>query len=163
ASGYRTNEQNRFNRIGLTWVGTLTSHCRFDWNGIRFILTTPGLGDSSAATYIHDQAAATTVPWVLAIFHQQQHLMQIGSKGDTTGWAVYEQARQQGVTIWNGHEHSYGRTHLLSDMTNQVVADNTSPYTITKGHSLVVQTGLGGNSIRPQSSQATLPYWGDVY
>jgi predicted phosphodiesterase len=163
ASGYQANEEARFNRLGITWTGTLTSHCTFDWRGIRFILTTPGLGDASASTYIHDQAAATNVPWVLSIFHEQQNLMQVGSKGDATGWAVFEESRLGGATVWNGHEHSYGRTHLLSNMTNQTVADNTSPYTITRGTSMTIQTGLGGNSIRAQSSQATLPYWASVY
>jgi Calcineurin-like phosphoesterase len=163
ASGYQANEETRFNRIGLTWTGTLTSHCTFDWRGIRFIMTTPGLGDASAATYIHDQAAASTAPWVLSIFHEQQHLMNVGTKGDATGWAVFEESRLQGATVWNGHEHSYGRTHLLSNMTSQVVADNTSPYTISKGASMTIQTGLGGNSIRAQDTQAGLPYWGSVY
>jgi hypothetical protein len=163
ASGYRSRAEARFNRIGLGWSGTLTSHCRFDWRGIRFIMTTPGLGDGSAATYIRDQAAATTAPWVISIFHQQMAKMNVGTKGDTTGWAVYEEGRAQGVTTWNGHEHNYGRTHLLSDMDTQVVADNTSPYTIIKGRSIVIQTGSGGASLRAFGPHASKPYWAAKY
>ena len=163
ASGYRSNLQARMNRLGITWNGTLASHYRFDWRGIRFIMTTPGLGDGSAATYIRDQAAATTAPWVLSIFHQQMAKMNVGSKGDTTGWGVYEEGRAQGVTTWNGHEHSYGRTHLLSDMDTQAIADNTSPYTIIKGRSLVVQTGAGGASLRAFGPYANQSYWAAKY
>jgi hypothetical protein len=163
ASGYRANAEARFNRLGITWSGALTSHCVFDWRGIRFIMTTPGLGDSTAATYIRDQAAATTAPWVLSIFHEQMAKMQVGTKGDATGWPVYEEGRAQGVTSWNGHEHSYGRTQLLSDVDLQTVADNTSPYTITKGTSIVVQTGAGGNSLRAFGPWANEPYWAAKY
>lgn len=163
ASAYRANAEARFNRLGIPWVGTLTTHCRFDWRGIRFILTTPGIGDSSAAPYIRDQAAATTVPWVLSLFHQQMAKMQVNTKGDTTGWAVYEEARLQGVVTWNGHAHGYGRTHLLSKMDTQTVSDNTSPYTITRGASIVVQDGLGGDDITAAGPWAGQPYWGKVY
>ena len=162
ASGYRANADARFRRLGITWTGTLTTHCTFDWRGIRFILTTPGIGDSSAATYIRDQAAASSAPWVLSVFHQQMAKMQVNTKGDTTGWAVYEEARQQGVVTWNGHAHGYGRTHLLSKMDTQTVADNTSPYTVTKGASIVVQTGLGGDSVSSAGPNANLSYWGKV-
>ena len=63
----------------------------------------------------------------------------------------------------NGHEHSYGRTHLLSDMDLQTIADNTSPYTITKGTSITIQTGTGGNSLRAYGPWANEPYWGAKY
>ena len=162
AAGYRANADARFRRLGINWVGTLTSHCAFDWRGIRFIMTTPGIGDSSAATYIRDQAAASTAPWVLSVHHQQMARMQVNTKGDTTGWGVYEEARQQGVVVWNGHAHGYGRTHLLSKMDTQTVADNTNPYTVIKGASIVVQTGLGGDSVSSAGPYATQPYWGKV-
>ena len=163
ASGYRANAEARFNRLGITWNGTLTSHCAFDWRGIRFILTTPGLGDATAATYIRDQAAATTAPWVISVFHEQMARMQVGNKGDSTGWAVFEEGRLQGVTTWNGHEHSYGRTHLLSDMDTQVISDNVSPYSIVKGTSMVIQTGSGGASLRAFGPYANEPYWASKY
>jgi hypothetical protein len=163
ASGYRANAESRLNRLGITWNGTLTSHAAFDWRGIRFIMTTPGLGDSTAATYIRDQAAATTAPWVVSMFHEQMAKMQVGTKGDSTGWAVFEEGRLQGVTTWNGHEHSYGRTHLLSDMDTQVIADNTSPYTISKGTSIVIQAGAGGASLRAYGPWANEPYWASKF
>jgi hypothetical protein len=163
ATGYRTNAEARFNRLGITWSGTLTTHCTFDWRGLRFILTTPGLGDGTAATYIRDQAAATTAPWVISVFHEQMAKMQVGTKGDATGWEVYEEGRLQGVTTWNGHEHSYGRTHLLSDMDTQLIADSVSPYTIVKGTSMVIQTGAGGQSLRSFGAYANEPYWASKY
>ena len=163
ASGYRANAEARFNRLGITWNGTLTSHCAFDWRGIRFIMTTPGLGDATAATYIRDQAAATTAPWVISVFHEQMARMQVGNKGDSTGWAVFEEGRLQGVTTWNGHEHSYGRTHLLSDMDTQVISDNVSPYSIARGTSMVIQTGSGGSSLRSFGPYANEPYWASKF
>ena len=97
------------------------------------------------------------------MFHEQMAKMQVGTKGDSTGWAVFEEGRLQGVTTWNGHQHSYGRTHLLSDMDTQAIADNTSPYTIIKGRSIVIQTGASGSSLRAFGPHANNPYWASKY
>jgi hypothetical protein len=163
AAGYQSNAEARFNRLGLTWTGTLTSHSTHDWHGQRFIMTTPGIGDSSAGTYVHDQAAATTARWVHSLFHENQAKMQVGSVGDLTGWDVYEEGRIEGALTWNGHVHSYGRTHLLSNMSAQTVSDNTSPYTIVKGQSIVIQTGDAGAGLSAFGPNANLPYWASKY
>jgi hypothetical protein len=85
--------------------------------------------------------------------------MQAGGKSDETGWGVYEAARRAGAIIATAHEHSYSRTHLLSNMQLQTIASTVSPLVLTgddaltpedEGTSYAFVSGLGGQSIRDQ-------------
>ncbi|HET9955915.1 MAG TPA: DNRLRE domain-containing protein [Polyangiaceae bacterium] len=111
--------------------------------------------------------------WKICQWHQNQQALQVGSKTDEMGWAVYEACRQQGAIIQTGHEHSYSRTKTLTSMTNQTV-DSTcasaSSLCVGAGRTFANVVGLGGNSIRPQSrcTPFTPPYgcngeWASIY
>ena len=49
-----------------------------------------------------------------------------------------------------GHEHSYSRTHLLSNMKKQTVVSSSETLSIEKGKSFVFVSGLGGVEEREQ-------------
>jgi hypothetical protein len=87
--------------------------------------------------------------------------MQVGGKGDDTGWGVYDESANGGAIIVAGHEHSYSRSHLLSSVSQQIVASTSDVMTLTKGQSFVVVSGLGGESIRPQRLSG--PWWARIY
>ncbi|MCB0308154.1 MAG: metallophosphoesterase [Bdellovibrionales bacterium] len=88
--------------------------------------------------------------WKICSWHKNQHLMQVGGKSDETGWEVYEACRDDGAIIATGHEHSYSRTHLLSNMENQTVASTSSVLDISSGKTFAFVSGLGGQGIRDQ-------------
>ena len=87
--------------------------------------------------------------------------MQAGGKGDETGWEVYERCREGGAIIATGHEHSYSRTHLLSDMENQTIASTSDTLVLRDGESFVFVSGLGGASIRDQERDGE--WWATIY
>src|SRR5215831_4098684 len=153
-NGYQQLLINRFNRLGITWSGSLGVQSSFHYRGLFFVTTAPGIGtgfdDGQNDLYIRDQLAADNSIWSVCSWHKDMQLMQVGGKLDETGWGVYEEARKGGAIIATGHEHSYSRTHLLSNMTNQTIASTANTLTLTKGNTFAFVSGLGGNSVRPQ-------------
>jgi len=153
-SGYQQLLINRFNRLNITWSGDLGVQSAFHYKGIFFVNTAPGIAsgfdNGKSDTYIRDQLAADNSVWSICSWHKDMQLMQVGGKQDETGWPVYEEARKGGAIIATAHEHSYSRTHLLSNITNQTVVSTANTLTLTKGNSFAFVSGLGGNSVRPQ-------------
>jgi hypothetical protein len=165
ADGYQQRLESRFNRVGISWSGRLGVRSSFHYKGVFFVITAPGItsgfDDGGSDLYIRDQLAADNSVWSVCSWHKDMRLMQIGLKEDETGWGVYEEARKGGAIIATAHEHSYSRTHLLSSMFNQTVASTSNTLNITKGNSFAFVSGLGGQSVRPQS--LTGAWWASEY
>ena len=96
--------------------------------------------------------------------------MQVGGKSDDAGWDVYRQSRIGGAIIATGHEHSYSRTHLFSNIENQTVASTSNTLTIAaddpdtaadEGRTFVFVSGLAGRGIRDQ--QRGGDWWASIY
>jgi hypothetical protein len=101
--------------------------------------------------------------WKICVWHKNQTAMQVGGKGDGTGWGVYESCRQMGAFIVTGHEHSYHRTRTLSSLIEQRVdpgCGDAKRLCVHPGAVPVFVSGLGGESIRVQQRclPATYPY-----
>ncbi|MEE9606183.1 MAG: right-handed parallel beta-helix repeat-containing protein, partial [Myxococcota bacterium] len=182
AGGYREQLEARMNRVGIPWHGDLGVQSSFEYAGIFFVLTAPGIfgaGDGYHDLYIRDQLVANDSIWRISSWHKNMRNMQVGGKGDSTGWGVYEESRRGGAIIATGHEHSYSRTHLLSDAETQTVASSANPLVLVEdnpgtpadeGRTFAFVSGLGGASIRDQERclPATPPYgcqgeWASIY
>ena len=139
-------------RVDGTWTGDYGVDSSHLFHGLHFILSGAGtMGDNAAhAAYVQAEFGMSGQIWKLLSMHKQMREMQVGNKSDETGWPIFENAREAGAIIITAHEHSYHRTHVLSSMSTQTVADATSPYTITPGQTFTAVSGLGGRSIRDQ-------------
>ena len=164
-NGYQQFLESRFNRLGISWSGRLGVRSSFHYKGIFFVLTAPGItsgfDDGSSEAYIKDQLVADNSIWSICSWHKNMRLMQIGEKTDETGWSVYEAARNGGAIIATAHEHSYSRTHLLSNMAAQTVASDSNTLHLTEGNTFAFVSGLGGRSIRAQF--LTGNWWASAY
>ena len=153
-AGYQQYLTSRFNRLGITWSGDLGVQSTFHYQGLFFVITSPGITNGfdsgNSDIYIRDQLAVDNSVWSICGWHKDMKLMQVGGKADETGWGVYEEARKGGAIIATAHEHSYSRTHLLSSMIDQTIASTSPVMTLTKGNSFAFVSGLGGHSVRPQ-------------
>jgi len=100
--------------------------------------------------------------------------MQIGGKGNEAGWNVYEESRKAGAIIVTGHEHSYSRTHEMSNFQNQIVSSTSNTVVLQKdnlattgsdeGRSFAFVSGLGGKGIRDvESGLDSNPWWANTY
>jgi hypothetical protein len=96
--------------------------------------------------------------WKICAWHKNQTALQLGGKGDRTGWGVYDACRQMGALIVTAHEHSYHRTRTLTNMVEQQVdpkCGDAKQLCVRPGAVPVFVSGLGGESIRVQ--QRCLP------
>ncbi len=182
--GYQQMLATRMDCLGLGWDGDLGVRSSHVWKGIRFVLTAPAIfanndGDTVYAPYIRDQLAADESIWRISSWHKLMKAMQVGGKSNATGWGVYEESRRGGAIIATGHEHSYGRTHALSNCATREVASFQNTFEIVRddpatggdeGVTFVFYSGLGGQSIRDQELcfPTAPPYgcngeWASVY
>ncbi len=164
SGGYKDLMEQRMARLGLTWDGELGEMSAVSFRSIYMLFGAPGTLGSDPTTYADyfaDRLAADHSIWSICSWHKNQTLMQVGGKGDEAGWEVYDRCREGGAIIATAHEHSYSRTHLLSNMEKQTVASKTDTLTITTGASFAFVSGLGGRSIRDQERGGD--WWASVY
>lgn len=71
-----------------------------------------------------------------------------------------EACRKHGAFIITAHEHSYERTHLLSNFETQEIESKSSTLKLRPGASFVAVSGLGGQSFRPWwDDKNKNPWW----
>lgn len=180
--GYQELLAARMNRLGIPWSGDLGVASVHEYRGMLFVMTAPGVfadgdGDTVYAPYVRDQLSASDAIWRISSWHKNMTDMQVGGKGNETGWGVYEESRRGGAIIATGHEHSYSRTHLLSHMptktcfhtpscespNNTLVLAADDPQTeADEGASFAFVSGLGGRSVREQEQLPTPPWWASL-
>ena len=131
------------------------------YKGLLMVFTASGVRGVGHDAYIRDQLAQSNFAWRISSWHKNQRLMQVGTKGDRTGWGVYEESRKGGAIVATGHAHSYERTHLMSSFQNQEIASTASTLQIEESKSFVFVSGLGGRTIRGQTLVG--PWWASVY
>jgi len=92
-------------------------------------------------------------PWITCAWHKNQEHLQLGDKGDETGYGVYDLCRREGALIVNGHSHVYARTHGMGQMSQLEVTDSCTStlddtgvciYNLFDNEAIVVTVGLGG-------------------
>ncbi len=179
--GYQEFLEARLARLQIGWSGDLGVASTLSYRGIFLVLTAPDVfvnndGDSVHAPFIRAALAGSDAVWRISSFHKNMRALQPGGKSDETGWGVYEESRRGGAIIATGHEHSYARTHLLSEVSTQSCAipgcavppDNTLQLAIDdpetapdEGRSFAFVSGLGGRSIRRQLLDG--PWFASVY
>ncbi len=170
-AGYQDVIEARMNCAGVPWHGSAGDQFAFTYQGIYFVLSTPDLLGGGDAEYVADRLASPesqAAAWRVSGWHVLMRNMQIGGKDDESGWPVYENSRLGGAIIATAHEHSYERTNLLSDISDQVVVGEE--LVISEGETFAFVSGIGGESIRNQERcfPTTPPYgcsgtWASVY
>ncbi|MEO9872625.1 IPT/TIG domain-containing protein [Ekhidna sp.] len=174
---YQSFLEERFKRLGISWKGQLGVTSSFYYKGIFFVISAPdefGITSASAGNHIRKELAQDESVWRISFWHKNQRLMQVGGKSNEAGWNVYEESRKGGAIIATAHEHSYSRTHEMSNFQNQVISstentvnlwkDDASTSSLDEGRSFAFVSGLGGKSIRDaESGLDQNPWWADVY
>ncbi|KAL1920937.1 uncharacterized protein VTP21DRAFT_11572 [Calcarisporiella thermophila] len=82
------------------------------------------------------------------------------NKRDETGYEIYEICRKYGALVATAHEHSYSRTHLMSNFESQKIESMNSSIQLRPGHSFAFVNGIGGEETRPwQNGMQNHPWW----
>lgn len=152
-AGYRQviDEQlAKFTAATCTGEPGVQHACTF--RGVHVVLSGIGLMGSGHEDFVEAQLAASRHVWRLCGWHLNQRDLQLGDKGDGTGWAVHQLCQARGGIIVNGHEHSYGRTLTLTDVGNTAAGHGaTGPWDelrVALGATHVIVSGAGGQSLR---------------
>ena len=171
---YEWDTYHRFIKQRIDRVGQLScsdnpgvkAHCQF--GNIEIVQVSPGINeidgvlpDDNYAGYIADKFSGQTNKWRICSWHKNMRAYQTGTKSNATGWEVYRSCLNAGAIVAVAHEHAYSRTHLMSNYENQTVADRGNTLTLEPGRSFMFVSGLGGRSIREQSTGGD--WWASVY
>ncbi len=160
--GYETKLKARLTQMPkANCTGEVGVKQKCVYEGVVFAITAMNMSGSGHAQFIDETFNNTPALFKVCVWHYNQTKMQVGDKSDEAGWDGYETCRKHGAQIFTAHEHSYSRTHLMSDIKNQVVASTTSNLVLEPGKSFVTVTGLGGKSIRDQSRSDA--WWAKIY
>ena len=148
--------------------GTPGVKARCTFRGVTIVQTAPGVHevdgvdpDDGYADYLARELANDENLWRICSWHKNQRLMQVGGKGDEAGWGVYDACLDGGGIVATGHEHSYSRTHLMSDFRRGEVVHADDHLEIGPGRSFAFVSGLGGRDIRPQRTGGH--WWASVW
>jgi hypothetical protein len=138
--------------FGNTGVKAL---CQF--GNIEIVQVAPGIAevagvdpDDDYEEYIRSSFSSPTHRWRICSWHKNQKDMQAATKGDSTGWAVYDACLDAGAMIAMAHAHSYSRTHLLSNFEQKTIVSKSSDMTLKPGQSFAFVSGLGGRDVVSQ-------------
>ena len=163
---YQQKLQERLVRIpGASCTGNLGVQAACSYAGLFFLLVGPGTLGTGHDVYIRDQLAADDSLWSVCSWHRVQRKMQVGGKGDETGWGVYEECRIGGGIVATAHSHTYSRTHLIDDFDapgGPNIVSTSSVFTIKKGETFGFVSGIGGQNIRAQV-QPSDAWWASIY
>jgi hypothetical protein len=136
-----------------TCVGDYGVNSTVFYKGLTIVLSGIGTLGSDHEAYLRQELAASDSIWKNCSWHKQQEEFQLGDKGNSTDWGVYQACQDHGAFVANGHEHTYGRTKTLVDMAGLTV-DPTAPERdllfVGPGRTFVACSGLAGASIRNQ-------------
>jgi cytochrome c peroxidase len=161
----RSFGQNRLNRqSAVQCSGDYAEKMNCNYKNVHFVMSAIGASGSQSSHESFISNSLNNIPdgaWRICAWHKNQRDMQVGGKTDETGWTAYETCRQQGAIITTGHEHSYSRTHLLSDMSSQTIASKSSTMTVEEGKTIAFVSGLGGVGIRDQERGGD--HWAKIY
>ncbi|KAI8615180.1 hypothetical protein BC830DRAFT_1123951 [Chytriomyces sp. MP71] len=148
--GYRDRLMKRLEVVdGISCFGEYGVNMVCTWRGMVILLSGVGsLGQDHAEFVDATVANYNSAPWKICAWHKNQAKYQTGDKSDETGYEIYETCRRHGAIIATSHEHSYERTHLMSDFESTKIASKDNTLRIRPGETFALVSGLGGESLR---------------
>lgn len=156
---YQQWQKDKLDRVSdIRCEGNVGVKAYCTYKNIGVVQVAPGITEvdgidptDNYADYITEKLSSDNSTWRICSWHKNMRDMQAGQKGDATGWGVYQNCLAQGGLVMTGHEHSYSRTHLMSDFESKQIIHKDSDMDIGQYSSLAFVSGLGGRQIRPQA------------
>jgi len=137
--------------------------CQVNGGTMTFALSGVGTRGTGHAAYIDTVMSQSRAPWKICNWHKNQRIMQLNTKSDETGWAVYASCLAAGAMVATGHEHSYCRSVTMTNFQQGTLLDPTraNPQAVefAAGRSIVFVSGLGGQSIRAWDNTLAANRW----
>ncbi|RUS14164.1 hypothetical protein BC937DRAFT_94256 [Endogone sp. FLAS-F59071] len=133
------------------------------WKGLTIILSGVGTMGTGHEDFIAGGLSQSKAIWKVCSWHKLQHKYQPGHKNDEVGYGVYEMCRRHGAFIHTAHEHSWARTHLMSNFEFNVINSTAFTLDVRPGNTFLFVSGLGGVEVRPGNPErAKDPWWAQI-
>ena len=119
--------------------------------------------------FIRDTLANDGALWSICNWHKNQADMQIGTKTNEVGWLPYQECMRAGALVATGHEHSYARTRILTNVGDAAAGHGAigafDLMQLGLGRNFVFVSGLAGVGIRPYdaASHDDDTWWASQY
>jgi len=132
-----------------------------NYGPVSIILSAIGTLPGDHVEFLENTLPRLNNSWNICAWHKNNQDYQIGGKETEVDMKIYSLCSENNALIVSAHEHSYSRTHGLSDIDNFIVGDDVSPYNINDS-SIIVVSGLGGKSARKMNTD-TKDIWSSTY
>lgn len=179
SSGYGAKLAARVARVpSMNCTGEIGVKANCNFRGVHLIQSCVGVSElrstcnanaADQVNFIDASLAASTAPFKICSWHKNQNDMQTGSKSNEVGWQAYQKCMAAGAIVSTGHEHSYSRTGILTNIGNAtnhgVLTGNWANPEVSPNHSFVFVSGLGGVEIRDfeSSGHSDDTWWATTY
>lgn len=162
---YAQLQKERLNRMAITPDDPSLDDEKYSlvFKGLKVVFAGQNGSNTEFAQFVNDQFTNDNHLWKLCAWHQTQNTMQVGLKGDSMGWNIYENCRNFGAIVATAHMHGYSRTKTLTSMQNRTI-DPTCPdgnsLCVGNGKTFAFVQGMGGYNAYTQQRclPATYPY-----
>lgn len=137
------------------------------YKGLKMVMVDETETNPTRADYVDSQLKNDTQIWKICSWHKNMRASNVGPKNDEMGWAIYENCRNQGAIVAQGHSHTYSRSKTLIKDSDQTVdtacADPFAPC-VGPGKHFFFDSSIGGEDTRSlEASVAAAPYWASTY
>lgn len=166
---YQQMIQQRIDRInGLSCSGNTGIKAKCTYKNIDVVQVAPGIHevagvspDDNYAQFVSSSFSRNDSQWRICSWHKPHKMMQTGTKTGSRSWELYDACLDAGAMVALAHNHSYSRTHLLSDYSTQAVVHKNNEMTLQPGQSFAFVSGLGGRNIKNQARGGD--YFASIY
>lgn len=152
---------------GAICSGTPGLNYACEYNGVYFVFSGSTSTHTTNSTFVDQQLSADNHEWQVCAWHYNQTDMQPGSKSNEAGWAGYQQCAKHGAIVITAHEHSYGRTKILTNIGSgsHGPTGQSDVLSLSPGRTFVAVSGLGGASKRDYdcNAHASNTWWASIF
>jgi hypothetical protein len=134
------------------------------YKGLKLVFADYGT-DSELADYVKDQLANDKHYWKICSWHKNMRDTNVGPKSSEMSWGIYENCREAGAIVAQGHSHTYGRSKTMTaDQALTVDAACSDPFALCvgPGKHFFFDSSLGGTDLRPLEEEDKA-HWASSY
>jgi len=145
----------------LNCTGTYGEAAICNFGPVSFIISAIGTLPGEHKEFLEYSLPKVDNAWKICAWHKNSNSYQVGGKNTEVGNDMYQLCADNEAIIMTAHEHSYSRTHAISNLMDLEIGDSTSPYDLNN-NSMVFVSGLGGKSSRDTHDDME-DIWASIY
>lgn len=131
------------------------------YNNLKLVFVGDGGSQTTRANYVKTQLANDKHIWKICAWHKNMRDTNVGPKDDEMSWQIYENCREAGAIVAQGHSHTYSRSKTVTaDQALTVDTGCSDPFALCVGPNkhFFFDSSLGGTDLR-STEETNKPHW----